>query len=225
MLGGYSQGAAVMDMLAGVPPLGNKIGDIGSAPPLPGELLPNIAAVAVFGNPSTKFGNPLSASVFAGKGIDACSDGDPICSAAATRSPTTITSAGLVTTGRQVRRGTGLAASALHFGCELRSFRRWLIAAAPPHSPPPPPFSHRRCRPCRWRPRDRNGPGLPRHRGGVRPRHQRRRRAWGIGDAFVESLRGKVGGRSVGAYAVNYPASYDFLAAAGGANDASGHIQ
>ena len=34
VLGGYSQGAAVMDMLAGVPPLGNKIGEIGSAPPL-----------------------------------------------------------------------------------------------------------------------------------------------------------------------------------------------
>ena len=27
VLGGYSQGAAVVDMLAGVPPLGNKIGD------------------------------------------------------------------------------------------------------------------------------------------------------------------------------------------------------
>ena len=46
-----------------------------------------------------------------------------------------------------------------------------------------------------------------------------------IGNAFVNSLRGKVGGRSVGTYAVNYPASYDFLAAAAGANDASGHIQ
>ena len=37
VLGGYSQGAAVMDMLAGIPPLGNKIGDIGSAPPLPAK--------------------------------------------------------------------------------------------------------------------------------------------------------------------------------------------
>jgi cutinase len=46
-----------------------------------------------------------------------------------------------------------------------------------------------------------------------------------IGGAFVDSLRGKVGGRSVGAYAVNYPADYDFLAAASGANDASAHIQ
>ena len=46
-----------------------------------------------------------------------------------------------------------------------------------------------------------------------------------VGGAFVNSLRGKVGGRSVGSYAVNYPASYDFLAAANGANDASAHIQ
>jgi len=81
VLGGYSQGAAVMDMLAGVPPLGNKVGDIGSAPPLPGGYNNKVAAVAVFGNPSTKFGIPLSArGLFAGKSIDACSDGDPICS-------------------------------------------------------------------------------------------------------------------------------------------------
>jgi cutinase len=46
-----------------------------------------------------------------------------------------------------------------------------------------------------------------------------------VGEAFVDSLRNRVGNRSVGAYAVNYPATYDFLAAAGGANDASGHIQ
>jgi cutinase len=46
-----------------------------------------------------------------------------------------------------------------------------------------------------------------------------------VGGAFVDELRNKVGGRSVGAYAVDYPATYDFLAAANGANDASGHIQ
>ncbi|WP_210084219.1 cutinase family protein [Mycobacterium sp. OAE908] len=46
-----------------------------------------------------------------------------------------------------------------------------------------------------------------------------------VGGAFVDSLRSKVGGRSVGAYAVNYPASFDFLAAADGANDMSSHIQ
>lgn len=81
VLGGYSQGAAVVDMLAGVPPLGNKIGDIGSAPPLAPGLNGNVAAVAVFGNPATKFGNPVSAAgSFAGKAIDLCADGDPICS-------------------------------------------------------------------------------------------------------------------------------------------------
>jgi cutinase len=81
VLGGYSQGAAVVDMLAGVPPLGNRIGDIGSAAPLPPSAAGNVAAVAVFGNPATKFGNPLTAAgSFAGRAIDLCSDGDPICS-------------------------------------------------------------------------------------------------------------------------------------------------
>lgn len=81
VLGGYSQGAAVMDMLAGVPPLGNKIGEIGSAPPLSPIAAVTVAAVAAFGNPATKFGNPLSSvGMFAGRAIDLCKDGDPICS-------------------------------------------------------------------------------------------------------------------------------------------------
>jgi cutinase len=80
VLGGYSQGAAVVDMLAGIPPLGNKIGEIGSAPPLASNLVPNVAAVAVFGNPATKFSNPITSSVFGGRAIDLCKDGDPICS-------------------------------------------------------------------------------------------------------------------------------------------------
>jgi cutinase len=80
VLGGYSQGAAVMDMLAGIPPLGNKIGEVGSAPPLPLNLDNSVAAVAVFGNPSTKFSIPISNSVFGGRAIDLCADGDPICS-------------------------------------------------------------------------------------------------------------------------------------------------
>jgi cutinase len=46
-----------------------------------------------------------------------------------------------------------------------------------------------------------------------------------VGGAFIDALRGKVGGRSVGTYAVSYPASFNFLAAASGANDASAHIQ
>ena len=79
VLGGFSQGAAVVDMLAGVPPLGNRIGAIG--PRLPSDVAGNVAAVAVFGNPATKFGNPItSAPLFAGRAIDLCRDGDPICS-------------------------------------------------------------------------------------------------------------------------------------------------
>ena len=80
VLGGYSQGAAVVDMLAGIPPLGNKIGEVGSAPPLPASLVPAIGAVVVFGNPATKFSNPITSSVFGGRAIDLCKDGDPICS-------------------------------------------------------------------------------------------------------------------------------------------------
>jgi cutinase len=81
VLGGYSQGAAVVDMLAGVPPLGNKVGAIGSAPPLSPTTAVTVSAVTVFGNPATKFGQPLtSLGLFAGRSIDLCNDGDPICS-------------------------------------------------------------------------------------------------------------------------------------------------
>jgi len=82
VLGGYSQGAAIVSMLAGVPPAGDRIGDIGSAPPLPGNLAGNIAAMAVFGNAGAKFGHPLTAAgpPLSGRAIDLCADGDPICS-------------------------------------------------------------------------------------------------------------------------------------------------
>ena len=48
----------------------------------------------------------------------------------------------------------------------------------------------------------------------------------GIGEAFVDSLRSKVGGRSVGVYAVSYPAGWDFNnSASAGASDARAHVQ
>lgn len=48
----------------------------------------------------------------------------------------------------------------------------------------------------------------------------------GVGQAFVDSLTSQVGGRSVGVYPVNYPATDAFASSsAAGANDASGHVQ
>ena len=47
-----------------------------------------------------------------------------------------------------------------------------------------------------------------------------------LGNAFVDSLRGKLPGRTVGAYGVNYPASFDFdVSAPLGAADATGRVQ
>jgi cutinase len=48
----------------------------------------------------------------------------------------------------------------------------------------------------------------------------------GIGGAFVDSLRSQAGGRSVGVYAVNYPASNDFATSTpAGADDMSAHVR
>jgi cutinase len=46
-----------------------------------------------------------------------------------------------------------------------------------------------------------------------------------VGQAFIDSLRSRVGGRSVGAYAVNYAADMNFLRVADGVNDANNHVQ
>jgi cutinase len=76
VLGGYSQGAAVVDVVTSVPVPG-----IGFTNPLPPAAADHIAAVAVFGNPSTKIGLPLTSSpVFGSRAIDLCNPGDPICS-------------------------------------------------------------------------------------------------------------------------------------------------
>ncbi|MGA7053450.1 MAG: cutinase family protein [Mycobacterium sp.] len=45
-----------------------------------------------------------------------------------------------------------------------------------------------------------------------------------FGDAFVDSLRSKIGTKSMGVYAVNYPASPDFPTALVGIQDAANHI-
>jgi cutinase len=76
VFGGYSQGAAVIDVITAVP-----FPAIGFTNPLPPEVADHVAALAVFGNPSAKIGMPLTASPLYGtKAIDLCSPGDPICS-------------------------------------------------------------------------------------------------------------------------------------------------
>src|SRR4051812_32353032 len=75
VLGGYSQGAAVMDVIAAVP-----VPAIGFNNPLPPNAPDFVAGVAVFGNPSAKLGLPLTMSpVWGGRAIDLCNGGDPIC--------------------------------------------------------------------------------------------------------------------------------------------------
>jgi cutinase len=47
----------------------------------------------------------------------------------------------------------------------------------------------------------------------------------GTGQAFADALRSQVGARSLGVYAVNYPASTDFPTGLDGIRDASAHIR
>jgi cutinase len=77
VLGGYSQGAAVMDIVTAVPVGGLTFGN-----PLPPELAYNVAAVAVFGNPSNRVGGPLTtlSPLYGNRAIDLCNGNDPICS-------------------------------------------------------------------------------------------------------------------------------------------------
>jgi cutinase len=78
VLGGYSQGAAVIDAItvADQPTLG-------FTQPMPAEVANHVSAVAVFGNPSIRLlGNPLTAlsPLYGYKAIDLCNGADPVCS-------------------------------------------------------------------------------------------------------------------------------------------------
>lgn len=77
VLGGYSQGAAVIDVVTTAP-----IAGLGYTAPLPLAVVPHVAAVAVFGNPSARFGRPLTilSPDFGARTADLCNAGDPICS-------------------------------------------------------------------------------------------------------------------------------------------------
>ncbi|HEY5148635.1 MAG TPA: cutinase family protein [Mycobacterium sp.] len=73
VLGGYSQGAAVTDMATAA---------------MPPQIADRVAAVALFGTPSSAFSSmlaggeqlPTTSPAYAAKTIDLCMDGDPICS-------------------------------------------------------------------------------------------------------------------------------------------------
>jgi cutinase len=77
VLGGYSQGAAVMDVVATSP-----IAGLGYTAPLPAAIVPRVAAIVVFGNPSARLGQPLTimSPDFGARTADLCNTNDPICS-------------------------------------------------------------------------------------------------------------------------------------------------
>ncbi|WP_163802090.1 cutinase family protein [Mycolicibacterium sediminis] len=77
VLGGYSQGAAVMDVVTTSP-----IAGLGFRNPLPAAMADRVSAVAVFGNPSARIGQPLTtlSPLYGAKTADMCNKADPICS-------------------------------------------------------------------------------------------------------------------------------------------------
>ncbi|CAA0128615.1 putative cutinase cut3 [Mycolicibacterium vanbaalenii] len=77
VLGGYSQGAAVIDVVTTSP-----VAVLGYTAPLPASVVPHVAAVAVFGNPSARLGRPLTvlSPDFGARTADLCNTNDPICS-------------------------------------------------------------------------------------------------------------------------------------------------
>lgn len=77
VVGGYSQGAAAVDLITADPNAA-----FGFGRPMPAAVADHVAAVAVFGNPSTKIGRPLTAisPLYGAKTIDLCNGADPVCS-------------------------------------------------------------------------------------------------------------------------------------------------
>jgi cutinase len=77
VMGGYSQGAAVVDVVATSP-----VGGLGYSAPLPAAVVPRVASVVVFGNPSARLGQPLTrmSPDFGARTADLCNTNDPICS-------------------------------------------------------------------------------------------------------------------------------------------------
>jgi cutinase len=89
VLGGYSQGAAVMAYITTdkVPP--NFELPAGITGPMPKSVASHVSALTLFGKPSTGFLNMLDKNAppitighaYAGKALDLCIEHDPVCSA------------------------------------------------------------------------------------------------------------------------------------------------
>ncbi len=78
VLGGYSQGASVVDIVTGT-----QIGGIGWGDSLPPQYADHIIAVTTFGNPADRSGGSITAqsAMFGAKAVDYCNPEDPICHA------------------------------------------------------------------------------------------------------------------------------------------------
>ena len=75
VLGGYSQGAGVVDIAAGVG------GVLGEGEVLPEPVVARVRALVVFGNPLRLAGRRLDTApgAFRDRSLDLCASGDPVC--------------------------------------------------------------------------------------------------------------------------------------------------
>jgi cutinase len=85
VLGGYSQGAAVIGYVTAAEIPAGYVLPPGITGPMPPEVANNVAAVALFGEPSSRFLNRIDAPpinigpLYAAKTIDQCISDDPVC--------------------------------------------------------------------------------------------------------------------------------------------------
>ena len=78
VLGGYSQGASVVDIVTGT-----QIAGVGWGDSLPPQYATHVVAVTTFGNPADRSGGSIAAQSvnFGAKAVDYCNPEDPICHA------------------------------------------------------------------------------------------------------------------------------------------------
>jgi cutinase len=78
VLGGYSQGASVIDIVAG-----DSVGGLLRGTTLPAQYASNVAAVVTFGNVADRSDLPITtqSALLGSKAMDLCNPSDPICHA------------------------------------------------------------------------------------------------------------------------------------------------